>query len=160
VGDETNGPLANLDAATHRRIGIELYNSTWELLEKPDRTADEIDEMIHRAHASRWHWARAGTTVNSGRGEWLCSRVYSVLGRAEPALWHARRSVARAEASPEREDWDLAATYEAMARAHLCAGDRTAARAWSVRARAELARVAEADDRESIDGDLTALGLD
>ena len=160
MSGETSPLLADLDEATHRRIGIELYNATWTLLEKADRTAGETDEMIHRAHASRWHWARVGTTVNLGRGEWLCSRVYAVLGRAEPALWHARRSVDIAEASPEREDWDLAAACEAMARAQLCAGDRTAARAWMVRARAELAQVADADDRESIEGDLKDLGVD
>jgi hypothetical protein len=159
VSDETERSLVDLDEATHRTIGIELYNATWTLLEKPDRTADETDELIHRAHASRWHWARAGTTVNLGRGEWLCSRVYAVLGRAEPALWHARRCVDLAEASPERDDWDLAAAYEAMARAHLCAGDRAAATDWVGRARAELAHVAEADDREPIEDNLASLGV-
>ena len=160
MSDEPGRPFADLDEATHRRLGIELYNTTWTLLERPDRTADETDELIHRAHASRWHWARAGTTVNLARGEWLCSRVYAVLDRAEPALWHARRCVDLAEASPEREDWDLAAAYEAMARAHLCAGDRAAAADWAGRARAELAGITDAEDRESIEGDLASLALD
>ena len=62
--------------------------------------------------------ARSATTANLARGEWQCSRVYAVLGRAEPALWHARRCVELDEAGAEgREDWDLAAAYEAMARA-------------------------------------------
>ena len=160
MSDQAERPPAALDEATHRQIGIELYNSSWTLLENPDRTADETDELIHRAHASRWHWARAGTTINLGRGEWLCSRVYAVLGRAEPALWHAHRCVTLAEASAEREDWDLAAAYEAMARAHLCAGDRPAARAWVVRAQTELAGIADAEDRQSIEDDLASLDLD
>jgi hypothetical protein len=148
-----------LDPATHRQIGIDLYNATWALLEKPDRTADETDEVIHRAHASRWHWARVGTSLNLARGEWLCSRVYAVLGRAEPALWHAQRSVALAEGSPDREDWDLAAAYEAMARAHLVGGDRVAAADWKARAQAELAHVTDADDRQSLEGDLASLDV-
>jgi hypothetical protein len=51
---------SELDAAKHRQLGVDLYNGTWTLLEKPDRTALETDEMIHRAHASRWHWGKAG----------------------------------------------------------------------------------------------------
>ena len=43
------------------------------------------------ARASRFHWGEVGEPVNRVRGEWQCSRVYAVLGRAEPALWHARR---------------------------------------------------------------------
>jgi DNA-binding transcriptional MerR regulator len=151
---------SELDAATHRQLGIDLYNSTWTFLEKPDRTALETDEMIHRAHASRWHWGKVGTDVNLARGEWLCSRVYAVLGRAEPALWHARRCVDIDEAAGDREDWDLPAAYEAMARALLVGGDRTGAREWAAKARTALAAVPDADDREVIDQDLGSLDLD
>lgn len=139
-------PNVTLEAAVHRQIGVDLYNATWELLEKADRTADETDELIHRAHASRWHWARAGEAVNLGRGEWLCSRVYAILGRGEPALWHARRCVEIEEAAGIG-DWDIAAAYEAMARAHLVAGDGDAAAEWKARATAALSDIAEADDR-------------
>ena len=57
--------------------------------------------MIHAAHASRYHWGEVGDDVNLARGEWQCSRVYAVLGRGEPALWHARRCVEIAEADAE-----------------------------------------------------------
>ena len=60
---------------------VDLFNYTWTLIEKADRTPAEIDEMIHAAHASRYHWSKAGTTVNLGRGEWQVARVYAVLGR-------------------------------------------------------------------------------
>ena len=61
----------------------------------------QVDEMIHAAHASRFHWSRAEgvTTINLARGEWQCCRVYAVLGRGEPALWHARRCLAYVEAA-------------------------------------------------------------
>ena len=89
-----------LDPATRRKLAADLFNHTWTLLEKPDRTAAEDDEMIHSAHASRYHWGEVGVgeQVNLARGEWQCSRVYAVLGRAEPALWHASRCVAINEA--------------------------------------------------------------
>ena len=57
-----------------------------------------------------------------------------MLGRAEPALWHARRCVELAEADADREDWDLPAAYEAMARAYVTAGDAPRRRPWKAKA--------------------------
>src|SRR4029079_10514454 len=47
----TDAPPA-LDPAEHRRLGAGLYNYTWTLMEKPDRTAGETDQLIHAVHAS------------------------------------------------------------------------------------------------------------
>jgi DNA-binding transcriptional MerR regulator len=160
VPDTASSPTAlatDLDPATHRQLGVDLYNSTWTLIEKGDRTAAETDEMIHRAHASRWHWARVGTEVNLARGEWLCSRVYATIGRGEPALWHARRCVEISEATDDREGWDLPAAYEAMARASFVAGDPASGGLWKAKASAALADIADADDREPIAQDLATL---
>jgi hypothetical protein len=76
----------------HRRLGVELYNGTWELIERRDRTPDEDDEMLHRAHASAYHWLQAPhTAANRARSHWLCSRVHAIAGQPEGALHHARR---------------------------------------------------------------------
>ncbi len=67
---------------------------------------------------------RSGCPPTAPAGEWLCSRVYAVLGRGEPALWHARRALAILEIGGEGiEDWDRPAVYEALARACAVAGD-------------------------------------
>jgi hypothetical protein len=109
----TRPPVApEIDHATRRALAVGLFNYTWTLLEHPDRTPDQDDEMLHAAHASRYHW---GEPVNLSRGEWQVARVYCVLGRAEPALFHARRCVALNEAKDAREDWELGSAYEAMA---------------------------------------------
>jgi DNA-binding transcriptional MerR regulator len=154
----------DLDAASHRRLGVDLFNHTWTLIEKADRTAAETDEMIHAVHASRWHWARAegGTAVNLARGEWQCARVYATLGRGEPAVWHAKRCVEYAEAAAvagETEAWDIPSSYEAMARALAVAGDRAAAEEWRARSRAALAAVDDPEDRQVIEQDLATLPL-
>jgi DNA-binding transcriptional MerR regulator len=154
----TTDALSDIDAATHRALGVALYNHTWTLLEKSDRTPAETDEMIHSAHASRFHWSRAegSEPVNLARGEWQCSRVYAVLGRGEPALWHARRCVEINEASGQG-DWDIASAYEAMARASGVAGDTDAAAEWKARATTALDGIADQDDREVIENDLATL---
>ncbi len=157
--EATTATAVELDAATQRQLGVDLYNSTWTLIEKADRTPAETDEMIHRAHASRWHWARVGEPVNLARGEWLCSRVYATLGRGEPALWHARRCVEINEALPvdARETWDLPAAYEAMARASFAAGDSASGGLWKARAVEAVAAITDADDRMPIEADLATL---
>lgn len=154
--------LTDLDPASHRRLGVALFNHVWTLLETTDRTAAQDDEMIHAAHASRFHWSRAEgrRTVNLARGEWQCSRVYAVLGRGEPALWHAQRSLGYvAQAGEDRDDWDLAAASEAMARACAISGDAAAAADWKAKATAALDDIADMDDREIIENDIATLPI-
>jgi hypothetical protein len=158
IVSDTASSTTALDPATHRQLGVDLYNSTWTLLEKAERTPLETDELIHRAHASRWHWGQVGEPVNLARGEWLCSRVYAVLGRGDPAIWHARRCIEINEANGNG-DWDIASAYEAMARAQLVAGDRAAAAEWKARGVAALDGVAEKDDREVIEQDLGGIDV-
>lgn len=137
-----------------RQLAVDLFNHCWTLLARDGRSRDEEDEMLHAAHASRFHWGRVGGPENRARGEWQCSRVYCVLGRAEPALHHARRCLELCE-EHGLADWDLAFAYEALARAHRVAGDDGEAERFR-----ELARtvpVAEAEDRELLESDLASI---
>jgi DNA-binding transcriptional MerR regulator len=147
-----------LDPATRRKLAADLFNHTWTLLERTDRTAEQVDEMIHSAHASRYHWGEVPDheAVHLARGEWQCSRVYAVLGRAEPALWHARRCLEINEAAGN-SDWDIASAYEAMARAYMVAGDEAQVATWKARAVEALDAIADADDREIVEGDIATL---
>ncbi len=84
-----------LDQATRRALAVGLFNHTWTLLETHPRTPAQDDEMIHAAHASRYHWGEVADDVHLARGEWQCSRVYAVLGRAGAGAV-ARASLRRA----------------------------------------------------------------
>lgn len=108
----------------HKKMAIDLFNFVWTLLDREERTQEENDTMLHAAHASRFHWSKVGTQLNLERGEWRISRVYAVLKRPEPALYHAQRCL---EICREHEiaDFDLAFAHEALARAHAVAGDHT-----------------------------------
>ncbi len=145
----------SLQTEEHRRLGIDLYNRTWTLMDAPG------DEMLHCAHASAYHWMQGGgTTANRARSEWLCSRVYSILGRPEPALHHARHCLELVESAPdEMEDWDIAGAHEAMARAHLVAGEKEEARRNYELAREDTAKIANPEDAKHIAADLDSLAL-
>ena len=101
-----------------RLLAVQLFSGTWRLLKMESRTGADADLMLHMAHASRFHRAQvpAATPAHYARGEWLISRVYAVLGRPEPALYHARR-VLDICAENGIGDRDLAFACGALARA-------------------------------------------
>jgi hypothetical protein len=146
--------------ADHRSLGVALYNSSWGLLEKPDRTPEETDELLHQAHASAYHWLKAPECEpkNRVRAEWLCSRAYSVLGRAEPALQHAERALAIAEANAGNlDEFDLPFVYEALARANAVAGNAEEARRFEAESRKAAGLMSDVEDRELVLNDLATL---
>jgi len=139
-----------------RRFAVDLFNEVWTLLETNDRTPEQDERMIHAAHGSRLHWEAAGTTENMAVGDWLCSRVYAVLGRPEPALYHARWCRSRAE-SAHLPAWVLAEAHEALARSHAVAGDVDDARHHAEEARAIADTIEDDEDREVVLRDLATL---
>ena len=103
-------------------MAVELFNKTWDLIDKKDRSHSDDVNMIHSAHASRYHWGIVGEPINWVRGEWQISRVYSQVSRGEPALYHAQETLDLCK-KYDITDFDLAFAYEAMARAYSVVGD-------------------------------------
>ena len=140
----------------HRQLGVDLFNEVWRLME----SREDDDRMLHAAHASAYHWSLAPECEpkNRARSEWLCSRVYAVLGRAETALHHATRCLEITEQHADNvEDWDLPFAYEALARAHGVAGNADEARRYAELARDSGASIADAEDREHLAAELATL---
>jgi len=145
-----------LTRAQHRKIGADLFNYTWSLLDRKDRTEQDDEEMLHVAHASRYHWGHAGTALNTSIGDWQLSRVYSTLGRAEPALHHARRAL---EATRRNRfgKFYLAYAYEGLARAASVAGDRRTRDRSLREARRIGAQLRVRDERRMLSEDLASI---
>ena len=137
-----------------RQRAVALFNGTWELI----ASREDNDRMLHMAHASRFAWGEAPEcrVENLARGEWLVSRVYCVLGRAEPALWHASRCLGYCEEAG-LGDWDLAYAYEALARASGVAGDVDGAASWRAKAQEAGDAITDPEDREHFDEDFATL---
>ncbi len=145
TGSSTSASTVSTDTSRHE---------VWRLLE----SREDDDRMLHAAHASRYHWGEAPECrpENLACGEWQVSRVYAVLGRGEPAVWHAQRCLDHCEANGIG-DWDLAYAYEALARAHGVAGAaREAARVKGL-AREAGDLIADPEDREHFDEDYLTL---
>ena len=155
---DTDAAARGLPAEQQRQLAADLFNLVWELLERPGRTVEEDDRMLHAAHASRYHWGQVGQPMQRAIGEWQCARVYSVLGRAEPALHHARRC-AEIVAANDVPQWLVASGHEGLARAHAVAGDRDEACRQRDLAHVALREVADHEEREVVEADLAGIPL-
>lgn len=142
----------------HRQLGVDLFNFTWTLIDKSDRTADESDLMIHAAHASAYHWRQVGEPMNFQRSDWQLSRVYALLGRPEAALHHAQRCLEVCQ-SEGIGDFDLAFAYEAMARAYSESGKRDDARQYLEEAQEAGEMIKKKDDRDYFFAELESVAI-
>ncbi len=131
----------------HKKLAVDSFNLVWSLLDKKDRTREEDDQMVHAAHASRFHWGQIGTPLEFERGEWQISRVYSVLKKPESAVYHAVRCL---EICKENQiaDFDIAFAYEAMARANAVAGDYSESKKYAQLAKEAGEKIEEEDNRK------------
>lgn len=150
--------LTEAEQKAHRKEAAECFNGTWRLLLKKRRSSrDELD-MIHMAHASRYHWGRVGRSGNLAVGEWQVSRVYAVLRRSEAALYHANASLSICRGSGLR-DFYLAFAYEALARASAVAGKRREARRYLALGHKAAKGIKDDEDREIFEKDMASIRI-
>jgi hypothetical protein len=146
-----------LDKELERKLAAHLFNETWHLIDKPDRTAEENILMIHSAHASRYHWQSVGDSSHKAIGEWQISRVYSLLSLSDPAVYHAQLCLEICE-TQSLNPFLTGCAHEAMARA-LSSHDKTSARLHH-QAASELAMlVQDSEDRGILESDLKSIAL-
>jgi hypothetical protein len=146
----------SLEAASHRQLAIELFNRTWELIDKETRTDEEDAEMLTAAFASRYHWREIGEPKNFSVSDWQVSRVAAVLGLTDLAEGYGRRALEVA-ASAELDSFYLGYGHEALARAARLAGNRDEARHHLERANELLEQVEDSSARELLAADLAEL---
>jgi uncharacterized protein YndB with AHSA1/START domain len=145
-------PIEDTDGEWHRAQGIECNNSTWEMIEA-ERAPENDEEMLRRAYASTYHWARAARRVpaNDARGAWLLAKVQLLAGQPQLSLRYADRCLEVCK-QYGLADFDLAYAYEARARALKALGDDIAAgESWDL---AKSVPIADAEDQAILDADL------
>ncbi|MBT3338531.1 MAG: hypothetical protein HN855_11080 [Anaerolineae bacterium] len=143
-------------AKTHREFATQSFNAVWDLLDKQTRTADEDVQMIHLAHASRYHWSEIGTPLEFARGDWQISRVYATLGFGVMAFKYAKRCLDLCE-KDSLGDFDLAFAYEALARASAVSGDLAKGQGYLSLAKDAGLAIKEEDDRDYFFRELTSV---
>ncbi len=113
----------------HRWFAIELNNLSWDLVEAPERSADDIERMIHAAHGACFHWQQVGVLLNHLRAQNLLATAYAVAGLGESAVRHAERCLVLSnEAGDTQTPFDRATAHGCVANAYAAVGRRDEAR--------------------------------
>lgn len=137
----------------HRWFASDLFNRTWELIDKPDRTLAEDQEMITAAMGSRYHWGVVGQPINLATGDWQISRVFAMLGQGENALRYGQQCLALCK-EHNLGPFDLAYAYEAIARAYALLNDAEQRDQYLDLGRNTADQIEDDEDRELLQGDL------
>jgi hypothetical protein len=138
------------------RFAKVLFNGTWNLIDKPDRSGEEDVEMLLSAMASRWHWGQVGNAEQVATGDWQVSHVASLIGMGKLALIFANRNLATAVAQ-RWDGWRLASAHEGVARACATLGDTEGRDRHYAEAEAALAREPDEEERELIASQLATI---
>lgn len=152
-----NPPSAFDPAPAHRFFAADCFNKTWAILDKPDRSTDDDEQMRLLSHASLWHWTQREdcTDQTLSIGYWLISRVYAVLRQAGPSAEFAEKCLRVSGALPP---FYQGYAHEARARAAKVTGEAEKAAHHVSAARQFAAQVADPDERAMLEQDLEELG--
>lgn len=142
----------------HKKQAIDNFNSTWDYIDKKDRTKEDDINMIHTAHASRFHWGKIGTALEFARGEWQISRVYSLLGMPESALYHANYSLELC-LDNDIKDFDLAFAYEAVARSYMTAKNEEQMKKYLILAKEASENINKEEDKKYFLSELDSIAI-
>jgi hypothetical protein len=103
-------------ARWHRWFAMDGNNRAWQIAELANRTPEDVQEMLHAAHAAAWHWSKVGTPLNTARSLMLLGHVHGLAGSASIALDYATSSLSYFT-SRESPDWEVAFAHAVMASA-------------------------------------------
>ena len=98
----------------HRTSAPRFFNHTWDLMDRPALTSDEVDEMLASAFAQRAHWYQVGDARNRAIADWQVSRAAVRAGYPDLARRFAERSL---RVAADLDPFVAAFAHEAMARA-------------------------------------------
>ena len=139
----------------HNYMGIEMNIQTWNLIGKEDRNEQDDVRMVNFAQASLYHWRKSHKyePVNKQRGQWMISHVYAVLGKGKEALSYANEA-SRLTNEQNLKDFDLAYSYEALARANAALGNKKECVKWLEKAQEASTRIQSEEDKKYFISDL------
>lgn len=147
-------PDFDLEAA-HQYFSALCFNSAWDLIDNPDRTPEEDEDMIRLGMAAMWHWMQRPdcTKKNLSIGYWQLSRIYAILRQADNARYYGQRCL---DVSQDKDipPFYLGYAYEALARAESVAGERARMKAYISQAQQAAEKVTDMDAHKQLLTDL------
>jgi hypothetical protein len=142
----------------HRFFSAECFNRAWDLIDKPSRAPDEDQTMLQLGLVSLWHWTQRSDRkpINLSVGNWQVSRIYTLLGQADPARQYGQTSL---HLSQEAGDFPFYRGYafEALARAESISRDSAKMEEYLQKALELSEKIPDPDDKEQLLADLATI---
>jgi hypothetical protein len=137
----------------HRYFAAHCFNSTWDLIEKKDRTPLDDQMMVAMSQASIFHWSQRPDCDDEKMsiGYWQASRVQSLIGNPVEALRLGEICLSYSESL---RSFFVGYAHEALARAYTRNGQHEAAALHLAAARRHLALVKDQAARDQLAADL------
>lgn len=153
----SDAPELDLQAA-HRHFSAVCFNRAWDLIDQPQRTPAEDEEMLRLSLASHWHWSQREdcTTVSHSVGYWQTARIYALLNQPGNALRYANLCLAVSQGE-DVPPFYLGYAYEALARAAAAAGDAALVQDALQSARQVSEQITDVEERQTLLNDLASI---
>jgi tetratricopeptide (TPR) repeat protein len=135
----------------HKKTARKCFNEAWDYLDKKSRDANDEQQMLHLAHASRYHWGFVGNARNFAVGDWQLSRVYAALNEPRLALHFAKSALEITEKNDLSDN--LPSAYEGMARACAVAKEKRSAMGYIKKARQALEKAEISNEDKKVYSD-------
>lgn len=144
----------------HRHFSVACFNAIWDLMDKEQRLPDDVEQMIHLAHVSFWHWMQCSEVdaTKISVGYWMLSRVYAVAKQSNQALIYAEKCL---DISREKqlEPFYLAYAYEALARASSMRSEQEKTKTYLQKGMEACAQVSDPESQSMVKADLEHIDL-
>lgn len=147
---------APTDLELHRKMAVQLFNRTWDLLGEANRTPAQDREMLGAALGSHYHWARVGDVKNFAISDWQVGRVLVMIREADLAQKFADMALRRA-VDGNLGPFLVGCGHEVLARVADLKGDEHARDNHIARADDLLSVIKDPEERETLRADLDSL---
>ena len=149
----------NIDVrAAHVYFSKYCFNYTWELIEKEEKTENDILAMKHTAHAALYHWSQRAecTDQNLSIGYWQLSRVYALAEEGKNAVRYGEKCLQYSKMYGVAPVF-LGYAYEALARGYALMKNNEKKNLYLDKTQ-EIAQTLQDEEREQLLGDLATIG--
>jgi tetratricopeptide (TPR) repeat protein len=158
--DKVKKILSNAESKqiVHEAFSGGCFNKCWTLIEKTDRSPENVEDMLLLAQASLWHWKQRNdcNPVNLSVAYWQVSRVYALAGHYDQARLFGDKCL-KVSKDNNLSPFYIGYAYEAQARAEVLNKDFKAAGSCIEKAEMELAGVTDKDEKGFLETDIVEL---
>ena len=142
----------------HKYFSTNCFNRAWDLIDLPERSADQESELLALAFASHWHWTQREdySPAKASISNWQISRVFALIGDGPMAVRFGERAL-NVLKDPNESPFLTAYAYEAQARGLAVSGNHDTARLMLEQGSSYAAQIESDENRSLVAADLEQL---